>query len=143
MDKMPKVGVGCLIIEGGRILLGKRKGSHGDGQWSDFGGHLEHGETFESCIKRELKEEIGIEVKNLKMLCVSNVIRGGAHYVDIEFAGKIKSGKPRIVEHEKIGEIRWFPLNRVPKNLFVPCRLGLKALKTKKMYFSVKGRTGR
>ena len=44
--KYPRVGIGVMIQnEEGEILLGLRKGSHGAGEWSFPGGHLEMGET--------------------------------------------------------------------------------------------------
>ena len=43
----PRVGVGVILLNPqGKILLGKRKGSHAP-YWSIPGGHLEHGESFE------------------------------------------------------------------------------------------------
>ena len=62
MDR-PKVGVGVAVFQEGRILLGKRKGAHGDGEWGFPGGHLELGETVEECARRELFEETGMQVE--------------------------------------------------------------------------------
>lgn len=45
----PQVGVGVLILRDGKVLLGRRKGSHGAGCWSAPGGHLEFGEVVEDC----------------------------------------------------------------------------------------------
>lgn len=56
-----KVGVSVIIIdENKRILVGKRKGSHGAGLLAVPGGHLEFGESYNTCCDRELIEEIGI-----------------------------------------------------------------------------------
>ncbi len=44
-NKRPKVGLGVLIFKDGKVLLGKRKGAHGEGTWCPPGGHLEFGET--------------------------------------------------------------------------------------------------
>ena len=50
----PKVGVGILFWRKDlTILLGKRKGSHGSGQWSLPGGHMDIGESYLDCCKRE------------------------------------------------------------------------------------------
>lgn len=45
MTPKPKVGVGALIIQDGRILLAKRKGSHDQRTYGSVGGHLEFGES--------------------------------------------------------------------------------------------------
>lgn len=59
----PGLGVGVLVIENGRVLLGKRKGSHGAGTWSAPGGHLEYGESIENCAEREVLEETGLRIR--------------------------------------------------------------------------------
>jgi 8-oxo-dGTP diphosphatase len=40
-EKRPKVGVGIIVLQEGKVLLGKRKNSHGEGTWAFGGGHLE------------------------------------------------------------------------------------------------------
>jgi len=64
---MNRPGVGVLVILqcNDKILLGKRKGSHGHGEWSFPGGHLEMNETPDECGKRELLEETGIDIHDL------------------------------------------------------------------------------
>ena len=49
--KYPKVGIGVMILnDQNQVLLGLRQGSHGAGEWSFPGGHLEFGETvFETA----------------------------------------------------------------------------------------------
>ena len=61
---MQRPGVGVLVIlkYNDKVLLGKRKGSHGHGEWSFPGGHLELNEEIEECGKRELLEETGINI---------------------------------------------------------------------------------
>jgi len=41
MKKRPAVGVATIVLKNGKVLLGKRKGSHGSGSWAFPGGHLE------------------------------------------------------------------------------------------------------
>ena len=53
-----RVSVMALIYNEDKLLLIKEK----DGRWSLPGGGLEVGETFENGIKREIKEELGVEV---------------------------------------------------------------------------------
>lgn len=50
--KITRVGIGVFVCKNGKFLMGRRKGSHGDGDWSIPGGHLEFGETFEQTAAR-------------------------------------------------------------------------------------------
>lgn len=71
--KRPKVGVGVEILRGNQVLLGKRKGTgFADSFYSSPGGHLEWGESFEECAKREIFEETGLEVTNIRFICLTN-----------------------------------------------------------------------
>src|SRR5271155_3580479 len=65
--KHPRIGVGCIVQHEGKVLLGKRKGSHGVGFWGFPGVHLEFGESVESCAKRELLEETGLTPLSLRL----------------------------------------------------------------------------
>mgnify|MGYP002761259827 FL=1 len=58
--------VKALITDRGEILIGKKDEEEGhpiSGEWHILGGHLEHGEEVEEAVKRELKEETGLEVE--------------------------------------------------------------------------------
>jgi len=57
------VGIGVFVVRDGKILLGKRKNAHGEGTRCLFGRHLEYGESWEDCVRREIAEEIGVKVK--------------------------------------------------------------------------------
>ena len=59
----PYVGVGAVVIDGGKALIVKRKYDPLAGQWSIPGGGVELGETLEGCIVREIREETGLEIE--------------------------------------------------------------------------------
>ncbi len=59
----PYVGVGAVIVDGGKVLIVKRKSAPLAGQWSLPGGGVELGETLEDSIVREMREETGLEIE--------------------------------------------------------------------------------
>jgi 8-oxo-dGTP diphosphatase len=64
----PVVGVGGVIIEGGRALLIRRGSEPLRGEWSIPGGTLELGESLQEGVARELREETGLEVRVLEVI---------------------------------------------------------------------------
>lgn len=115
----PRVGIGALVIKNGKLLMGKRKSSHGDGQYASPGGHLEYMESFTEGVRREIREEAGIEVGNILLLTVSNLrMHAPKQYVDLCFAADWKSGEPRVCEPDKVERWDWFTLDELPSPLF-------------------------
>lgn len=120
LKNRPKIGVGVIIFKGGKILLGKRKNSHGTGTWALAGGHLEFGETPETCAQREVFEETGIQIKNLRKGPYTNdVFDSENHYVTLFVFSDYASGNLEIREPEKCEQWGWFPLNDLPQPLFL------------------------
>lgn len=135
MSESPKVGVGVMIRRGDKILLGRRRNSHGDGSYSWCGGHLEYGETFEQCAIREVAEECGLIVQQLRFLCLHNILAYDKHYVDIQFiAEAVAPGEPQVLEPHKIADWGWYDLNALPSPLFKPVELALAAWKAARSY---------
>lgn len=131
----PKVGVGVMIRRGDTILLGRRRGSHGDGSYSWCGGHLEYGESFEQCAIREVAEESGLIVRRLRFLCLHNILAYDKHYVDIQFvAEEVAPGEPQVLEPEKIADWGWYSLEALPQPLFRPVELALAAWRAGRVY---------
>ena len=73
-EKIVRVGVGVFVIRSGKFLMGLRKGSHGAGEWSLPGGHLEYGEEWDVCGCREVAEETGCKIANVRYLSITNFI---------------------------------------------------------------------
>ncbi len=117
-----RVGVGVLILYKDKILLGKRIHGHKKDTWQSAGGHLEFGESFEACAKREIREEIGIEVKNIRQITATNDIftKEHKHYVTIFMSCEYYSGIPTSLEPKKCSEWKWFDKNNLPDKLFLP-----------------------
>lgn len=118
-EHITKVGVGVAIFKDGKILLGKRQGSHGAGEYAGPGGHLEYMESFEDCAKRETREETGIEITNVRFLCLSNLKEyAPKHYVDIGLIADWLSGEPQVLEPSKVESWDWYELDNIPEQLF-------------------------
>ncbi|MSO53207.1 MAG: NUDIX hydrolase [Acidobacterium sp.] len=58
----PVVGVGAVVVRHGRVLIIKRAHEPRKGEWSLPGGHLDLGESLIDAVRREVKEETGLEV---------------------------------------------------------------------------------
>lgn len=139
MDNIVKVGVGVMILKDGKVLLGKRKNSHGAGEYAFPGGHLEYMEGFEECALREIKEECGIEIENLEFLFLANLTQyAPKHYVHIGLVADWKSGVPVVLEPDKSESWDWFDLNNLPEPLFEVCKSSVESYKTKKNYYDKK-----
>lgn len=117
----PLVGI-CVVVvrrSDGKILLGKRKGSHGEGEYSTPGGHLEHGESFAACAAREVAEETGLQIGPMRFLRVLNCIAyAPKHYVDLAFAAEWRGGEPQVLEPDKVESWDWYDPEDLPSPLF-------------------------
>ncbi len=122
MEKHPRVGIGVYILRDGKILMGKRIGSHGKNTWSPPGGWLEFGESWEGCAERETMEEAGIKIKNIRFGTVTNdvAVEEKKHVVTLHMIADYDSGEPKIVEPDKWGKWDWFLWNELPEPLFYP-----------------------
>jgi 8-oxo-dGTP diphosphatase len=118
----PRVGVAAIIEKDGQVLLVKRKNAHGAGSWAVPGGHLEFGETPEKCAIRETREEVGIEITDVRFVAITNDIFAdeGKHYITIWMRGTLQSGEPHIAAAREVAEVGWFNWKALPSPLFIP-----------------------
>src|SRR5688500_13406408 len=79
--------------------------------WGFPGGFIEKGEQAENAIRREIREEIGIELSQLQLYTARTV---GSH-IEILFFAKAE-GEPKVNSAE-IMEVRWFPFDDVPEEM--------------------------
>jgi 8-oxo-dGTP diphosphatase len=139
----PRVGLG-IIIENkeGRILIGKRKGSHAP-FYSIPGGALEFGEDFQAGAIREIKEETDLDIKNPEVICVTNNLETfrheGSHYISIIFLAKDFSGEPKLMEPEKCEGWLWVDPKNLPMPHFDASRMGIQCYLENKFYIKPSG----
>ncbi|KAL8798835.1 MAG: hypothetical protein Q9200_007687 [Gallowayella weberi] len=114
-----RVGVGVFVLESTsqqslqnpRFLIGKRINAHGAGAWATPGGHLEFGETPEMCAAREVLEETGLKVTNVKFLTATNdfMPNDNKHYITLFMVGVRENDgeEPQILEAHKCEAWEW------------------------------------
>ena len=121
-NNKPMVGVGVIIRKENKVLLGKRKNSHGDGTWSFPGGHLEFGESIENCGKREVEEETGLIVTKFKKLGFTNDVfsENNKHYITLFLITDWEQGEPELKEPDRCEEWKWVSWDNLPRPLFLP-----------------------
>jgi len=133
MSGNPRVGVQGIVTkrrEPTVVLLGRRRGGYGEGEWALPGGHLEFGESFESAAQRELLEEAGIRAYGLEYWNSYNTYdkAAGTHYVQIAVMAHGYIGEPQVCEPEKCYQFDWFDIRALPDALFRPSVPFLKRL---------------
>jgi len=115
----PVVGVGGVVISGGRALIVKRGSPPLEGQWSIPGGMLEAGETLLLGVRRELLEETGIEVKVLELIEVFERInldgegKARYHYVVLDYLCEAVRGQARAASD--VTDVAWATPEELPR----------------------------
>lgn len=137
-SNITRVGIGVMIFKDGKILLGKRNGSHGAGEYSFTGGHLDYMESFEGCARRETLEEAGIEIANVRFQCLSNVTHyAPKHYVHVGLIADWKSGDAQVMELEKCESWGWYDLGQLPEPLFEVTKRSIEFYKSQTIYADI------
>ncbi len=124
------VGVGAIIVDGqGRLFFARRgpKAKNERGLWEFPGGSVEFGERLAAALKREMREEYGVEIEVGELLDVADHILPdeGQHWVSPTYICRIVTGSPQIQEPEKCSEIGWFAPEKAPADLTQITRLNL------------------
>jgi len=140
-NNRPQIGVGIIVKKKNKILLLKRKGSHGHGQWSLPGGYQEFGERLKDCAVREVKEETGLVINKAELQFVSLSEQldyfqtDNKHCLTVGFVIDYQgSQEPEIKEPDKSSAIGWFDLDQLPADLFAPSRDNISNFKNKLVY---------
>lgn len=122
LDNHPRVGVGVIVVRDHKVLLGKRKNAHGEGDWNFPGGHLEFGEEVIDCAVRETKEETGLDLENARIGPFTNDLftQENKHYITIFVIGYSTQGEPQMLEPDKCESWQWFAWDNLPRPLFLP-----------------------
>jgi 8-oxo-dGTP diphosphatase len=95
----------AVIERDGKVLVARRKqGDSQEGKWEFPGGKLEAGETPEACLKRELREELGIETEVGAFLCSSRFAYPNMAVELLVYRASYVSGEIELRDHDRV---RW------------------------------------
>jgi len=118
-----QIGVAIIVNEDKQILIDKRlpKGSMAN-LWEFPGGKIEEGETIDECIKREVREELGIEIAVNEHLVDINHTYNDFSILLKAYLAKIVEGTPKTIE---CAEIRWVNIDKLTSFPFPSANQGI------------------
>lgn len=123
----------CVLLlnpEKTQVVLGRRKGGYKAGWLGAPGGHLEVGEGLEACARRELKEETGLEARELKCIGVVRDAQENYDFIHFIFVCTAWEGQLQVGEPEKCAGWDWFPIDALPTPLLPGHAAGVEMLRS-------------
>lgn len=107
-------GALCYILHEGQVLLLQRSRPPHVGLWSAPGGKMEHGESPQETVAREIREETGLTIHNpaLRALETSIDVHYPVHWMLYIFVATVFSG--HLIPSTE-GVLQWHSLNAVPQ----------------------------
>ena len=115
-DPLWLLGVTAIVVDGDRVLLGRRADT---GRWSTVSGIVEPGEHPAIAVVREVLEETGVtaEVERLAAVSVTKPIvypnGDRTQYTDLTFRCRYVAGTAAVGDDESL-EVGWFPVDALP-----------------------------
>lgn len=126
------VGGGVLIFnKKGKVLLKKRSSESRNeiGYWEKPGGRIDYGEKSAIAMKREIKEEVNLNIKVWGILPHTDHIlrKEKQHWLALNYlADAIDEKKMKNMEPDKADDIQWFDLKKLPQKVAQPTRESIK-----------------
>lgn len=126
----PRVGCGAVLLKNNALLLVHRKRDPESDHWGLPGGKVDPFETVPQAVVREIKEETGVHITHLRLLCLVDHIAPdhSAHWVAPVYLAEKFEGKPSVKEPNALAGVKWCPLNALPAKLTYATHIALKAL---------------
>jgi len=128
------VGVGAFIVNDKNeflMLLRAKDSKVEPGTWMIPGGKVGFNEKMEDTVKREIMEELGVELDVVEPIKTNDHILPDQHWITTTFLCKIRSGEPKILEPHKHDDLRWFRMDEMPGNLSIASSNSLNAYREK------------
>ncbi len=124
---LPRIGVGVMVWRGRQLLLGKRIVDGESACWQFPGGRLENEESVIECAVREVLEETGVQVKNLRHLGFTDTLfnLGNCTFIALLVSCEYEAGQARVLEPDKCSVWQWFDYRQLPAPLLKPIEVFL------------------
>jgi 8-oxo-dGTP diphosphatase len=118
-------GVAVVVTHRQRVLFGRRKVADGGFVWQLPGGWIEPGESPQLAARREVREEIGLHLRELSFVGVtSNVFSPHDHSISLYFEAESADVESlKLTESDKCLAWEWRCWTEVSDNLYLPLRL--------------------
>jgi ADP-ribose pyrophosphatase YjhB (NUDIX family) len=110
----PVPATAALIVQRGRVLLGRRARPPYAGTWDLPGGFLEAGETPEAGLAREMREELGVGVRSLRFVGFTTDPYGRGGFAVLVILFRVTPTSVRMRADDDVSELKWFSVERVP-----------------------------
>ncbi len=114
----PVPAVAGLLTDGNdKLLLVLRRNPPAAGTWSLPGGKQEPGETLEEALRREIREETGLEIGTPELVTTQDMIVRDAeqrvqyHYVISYYRAQVTGGN--LAPGDDVADVRWFTLSQM------------------------------
>jgi 8-oxo-dGTP diphosphatase len=105
----PAPTVSVLVVDGDRVLLGKRGGSPGKGRWSLPSGYVDYEEDFLTAAIRETREETGLDVEVCSLInIVSSFVSPRFHFLGLYVVARVLGGE--LVAGDDLEAVDWYPV---------------------------------
>ncbi len=130
--------VHVFLLQDDQVLLLRRHNTgYEDGKFSVPAGHLDGDETVQSAARREVLEEVGIELGDQELAVVGVMHRrSDDERIDFFLAAVRWHGEPVNLEPEKCDLLAWYPLDRLPSNTVPYVRRALANFRRKRWFDS-------
>ena len=108
----PQIAIGAIVIHDRALLMVQRANDPGKGLWSLPGGRVEQGEYLADALRREVREETGLEVEIGELAGILEVPGNDLHYVILDFHATVDSSIEPTPGTDA-SDVGWVPLDQV------------------------------
>ena len=109
-SSVPLIAVGAVIFKQNKVLLVKRKNPPAQGMWAIPGGKVRWGETLKQALRREIKEELNIDIEPGRLIKVIEFVpeqeNDRFHYIILDFLAAITGGELKAGDDALA--VKWF-----------------------------------